>query len=584
MDFDSVAKRIVSDSICSAICIDNAFSEPYTHTENPEDLNFKTPKELYESFREQNCVMDIYKYVDFESWESKRESILKNKDLLILDWELLPKGDPPFKDALEILLEAVKKDSLPFIYIYTQEIDLDKVVLNISSYFSGNSLEELRGKYESLCDRLEDLQEVENADELLRNMKKKFRKIVIGREKVRAIKGDIFNHFKKALESDNIGNFHEKFFNIGKEVLECENDSKLLRSLALLLYNGYFRKTPVPEIDIRSIEDEKYVYLIHNTLVKISTKRIPTTEYRTDVVSPKEVFSEFSKTVWKRPQNFLALLGLEMRNLYRDSSSVIGKDINEIDENAFFYRQELLESEEKDRFHEFLKNIWKEEVSSFLLEQEPLLFSVLDDYKAKNEINEKIKSLDRSSLLGPLSELNYYYSIIRSKQRNSRKIRFGDIFSIEYNKEEMQSSENNKADEENASNNDYLFYLCITSKCDCIRPNKIKNSLYFVGGNKIGLSEGLKEGDSGFISFVKEKKKTICIKWNLTPFTIHIPIKDNEINRPIKCIFAGKKIILNHLTFQKEDYTQRIANESFRWANRVGIDFAKIDQDGGERR
>ena len=76
MDFDTVAKEIVSDSICSALCIDNAFDEPYAPTDYPEKDSFKIPKELYESFKAQNWILDIYKYIDLKDWEGKKESIL----------------------------------------------------------------------------------------------------------------------------------------------------------------------------------------------------------------------------------------------------------------------------------------------------------------------------------------------------------------------------------------------------------------------------------------------------------------------------------------------------------------------------
>jgi len=563
MDFDSAAKKIVSDSICSAVCIDNAFVEPYTHMENPEESKYKTPKELYESFKKQNCVLDVYKYVDFENWENKKESILKGKDLLILDWELSD-GEPPFKDTLVILLEAVRTESLPFVYIYTQEIDLDKVVLNIFSYFSGNTLEKLKEKYDLLCENLEDnFSEVNDARELLKGMTEKCKEIVIFPHKIKDIRGQIFGYFKEKLELDfiNTGEFHKNFMDIGKNIFKCETDEKFLMDLGLFLNNGHLPKEPVPEVSMYPIESERYAYLIHNTVVKISTKKTPATGGAVEhIVSPEDVYSELSKTICSRPQNFLALLGLELRNLYRDSSSVIGKDINEIDEMAFFQHQNSLKDEDDERFHDFLKNIWKDEISSFLLDQKPLLFSVLDNYKMKKDIDSLLKSHDNNLLIQHLSRLNYYYSISRSQHKLSRKIRFGDIFSFL----------------EETSPPSHSFLLCVTPHCDCLRPKK--NGFFFVSGNEISLKNGLEKEkiNSGFISFVIFDKKLICIEWITSPFTIHIPA--NNIIEHIVCDLLEKKIILNHLAYQKENYTQRIANESFSKANRVGIDFAKLEE------
>ena len=120
--------------------------------------------------------------------------------------------------------------------------------------------------------------------------------------------------------------------------------------------------------------------------------------------------------------------------------------------------------------------------------------------------------------------------------------------------------------------NEYL--LCITPHCDCLRPDKINNGFYFVIGTEINLPTGLKKGDTGFISYIKTEKGIICIEWKKSPFTIYIP--DNNISNPIECDFSGKKIALKYLTCQKENYTQRIANESFSSASRVGINLAKF--------
>ena len=568
MDFDTVAKEIVSDSICSAVCVDNAFEEPYTPTEDPEKDSFKIPKELYESFKAQNCILDIYKYVDLNDWENKKENILRNKDLLILDWELTD-GDPPYKDALEILLEAVRTESLPFVYIYTQEIDLNKVVLNICAYFSGISSEDLRRKYESLCDKLEELPEVEDAGKLLRGMNEKCKEILIHSDKSKVIRKEIFEYLQREQEIDSkeAGRFFVQLCNIGKDVFATNTHDDFLKFLGIFLNPSQLREKTVSDIDIHPVKDEEYAFLIHNTIVKISTKKLSTTEgIKSDVVSPEEVYSDLSRTIWKRPRNFLALLGLEMRNLYRGRSSVIGKDLNEIDEIAFFKHQKSFEdTDEQERFYEFLKNIWKEELSSFLLDQSPALFSVLDEYKNKNNIEDGLETLQKNpkKFIDDLSKLNYYYSVLRFDWKNPRKIRFGDIFSITFEK-------NGDSEE------DYSYLLCITSHCDCLRPQKVEDSLNFVGGKKLKLKKGLEIGDSGCVSYIKANEEIVCIEWRKIPFTIHIAPNGNDISKPIKCIFSGRDITLDYLATQKENYTQRIANAAFSYASRVGIELVRL--------
>lgn len=561
------AKEIVSNSICTALCIDNALEEPYVHVENPSEARFKLPKKLYESFKEKNCVLDFHKYLDFNKWESNRDRNLKNKDLLILDWQLT-EGEPHFKDTLEILLQSVKIDSLPFIYIYTEKTDLSEVSLHIISYFSGITFDDLKQKYESLCDILEDLPEMGDINDFFGRIRNNLREIIIHPDRSNEVRKEIFEVFvdilKSEMEPEEIGKNYNEFLKAGKHVFGCDENDYFLKYLGLFLNNGYLRKEPVLDIRIIPIENEENTFLIHNTLVKISTKNMASSEETPhDVVSAEQVYSDFSQMICGRPRNFLALLGLELRNLYRDSSSIIGKDINEINELAFFHHQESLEIVDNGAFYDFLSNIWKDEVTSFLLNQNPLLFSVLNDYKTKNDIEAKLTGFreNTGNVRENLAKLNYYYSILRINQGKSRKIRFGDIFSIAYT-------------DIATSPNDDEYLLCITPHCDCLRP-KINNSFYFVIGTEIKLSNGLKKGDSGFISYIKTEKGIICIEWKTSPFTIYIP--HNNIIDSIECDFSGKKISLGYLTCQKENYTQRIANESFSFASRVGIDLAKIE-------
>ena len=97
-------------------------------------------------------------------------------------------------------------------------------------------------------------------------------------------------------------------------------------------------------------------------------------------------------------------------------------------------------------------------------------------------------------------------------------------------------------------------------------------------GKEIKTSRGLEIGDSGFISYVKIEKGLVCIEWEINPFTVYIS-NENNITNPIECDLMRRKVTLKHLTWQKENYTQRIANESFSHASRVGIDLAKIEKE-----
>lgn len=623
LDFDTVTKCIVSESICTAVFIDNEIKEPYTSVENPSDNDFLLPKKLYESFKKQNCLLDFYKYENKSEWGLKKKSILKNKDLIILDWELTD-GSLKFIDTLEVLSDAVKTDSLPFVYIYTQAPELEKVAYNLFSYFSENSSKEIKDKNDLFIEKLDDL----SISGIPENFKEKYpllekldksslfidvepfcldvaqisRQLLTNPEMKKEIKSKIFEHIKKKfeIEAKEAGQMCNLFFDLGKEAFGVENDEKFLNIMTLFSDRCYFPDYPVDDVDVSLVEDEKYTYLIHNTLVKISNKNlrgVPTELH--DVVSADHVYSEFSKTICNRPRNFLAVLGLEMRNLFRRNASIIGKDINEINELAFFHHQAGIGENGDSDFYEFLMNMYKDELTSFLLDQKPTLFGALNNYKANNKLDDKLVVFRKEAdFQSNLAKLNYYYSVQRINHNTSRNIRFGDIFAVDYVGDKSPSDSDEKMVSESPSNSDegksagidqdrnesvdkeISYLLCITAHCDCLRPKKINNYFHFVGGNEIKLHTGLTKGDSGFISYIKAGEKIICIEWKTSPFTIHIPPDDNDITKTIYSDFSREKILIKHLTCLNENHTQRIANGSFSWANRVGIDFAKSTYEG----
>jgi len=560
LSFEDVAKEIVSETISTAVCIDDEFVQPYEEVDY-KDSSFTFPKKMYDSFRENSCILDVYKYCDSESWDKDKETILKKKDLLILDWQLSD-IDPEFKDALSILHNAVTIDSLPFVYIYTHVTDLDRVILNINSYFSGLSVDDMKVKKDLLISTLEEL-DIDDGENILHEIGKFGKDLIVNPTREKDVKEKIFQFLRKELGEENARDFRKRFYEKGKPLLKSENDFNFLTKIGMLHAGCTFPSNRIENIEVFPLRDVSYSYLIHNTLVKISKKRGDS-----NVVSPEKVYEDLSETICKR-RSFLAFLGLEIRNLFRNVSSVIGKGFNEIDELSFFYHQDILGPENADDFNNFLIDTWKAEASSFLLGQNMKLFEVLDEYKNNNNISEDLVTFRGNTLYQNLAKLNYFYSVYRNDEWNSRNVGFGDIF--------FKKVEDSSTDFEE-------FFLCITPHCDCIHPGKIGNSLYFSRGKKIALSKGLKKAETGFITFLEFNDKTICIEWEKSPFQIFIPPERNDITQQIECSISDTTVILKHIALQKESYTQRIANESFSWANRVGIAFAKIEiEEEGEK-
>ena len=556
MSFESVAKEIVRDSIRSAVCVDNAFVEPYTDPIEGDDE--ETPKKLYHSFRKEDCNLDIYRYEDILKWKLDKEYILKNHDLLILDWELT--GDPPFKDALEILWEVINLPSLHFVVIYTQEQDTFDIELNIRSFFGVpyEDMSERRLKYEEFCDKLED--EFDNdVSRLFESLVPECTEYILKNQKT--VRNNLINSIQKHCETEDLDykKFMKNMVIYGKSILEISNIENLFEFIGY-----YFKNTLVNPKDsscpILKIEDDKQSFLINNTTVTIFKKPKTSDPNGEFVISPEKVYSHFSESIYKRPRNFLALLALEMKNVYRENSGNIGSELYDINEFAFFHHQENLDSE--DDFYDFLRNCWKDQLSAFNYLYNPKLFSVLEEYK--NKINYEIEidnyRVDEiESFRKELVKLNYQYSFLKIKRKENDRIRFGDLFLLSKNENVNQS-------------NGYI--LCITPNCDCLHTENVKNKLHFVFANKIPIEDGLNCAEKGFHSFLIYSNEPLCIKWNGKPFTLYIPEDNNNISKPIQVKYHDSEHYLHYVDTQKDNYTQRIANEAFSHASRVGVELA----------
>ncbi len=560
MSFESVAEEIVKNSIRSAVCVDNAFVEPYYDALEGDDKEM--PKRLFESFRKENCNLDIYRYKDMSKWERDSEYVLSNHDLLILDWELV--GDPPFQDSLEILWEAVNLQSLPFVLIYTQESDTSLIELNIHSFFGTPyaDITERRTKYEEFCAKLEDETEIDNPNRLFESIFTECKQLILSYDR-KIIAKSLVEQIRKYCEKEDLNfiSFMNKMMSLSKSILNISNIENLLGFLVFYMGNTAVN-TKGHSIQIFPIDGAKHSFVINNTTITIFVKPKASNPESDIVISPERVYKLFAESIYKPPRNFLALLSLEMKTLYREKSGIIGDELYNIDEIAFFHHQKNLNSE--DDFYDFLRNCWKDQLSAFNLIQSPKLFSVLEEYKKRDNIGEKIEQC-REKDLGRLQEelvkLNYSYSFFQIERKKNDRIRFGDLFILSKDTEGKQYEG---------------FVLSITPHCDCLHPENINDKFYFVFGKKIDIGEGLSCAEQGFFSFLIYKGTSVCIKWNPKPFTLYISKDQNNISEPIKVNYHESDRYLLFEATQKESYTQRIANESFSHASRVGIDLAGL--------
>lgn len=574
--FKDIAKSIIKKSIRSAVCIDDMFEEPYMEAEaiiarnaelsardNKEvKLNNKIPSKLYSSFRAIGlCDLDVYNFKSLkDSW--RPEYMLNNKDLIVIDWEL--EGNDNFKATIEILKQAIQineHSNVPFIIIYTYKPAADfniiiKELINNFSPFAGNRLNIIQNLHSNLvisfanCFDGDFLLE-EFVDWLQENttMFYEYWKNI--------------NH-RQEIVTNICTNFNDTF------TVKDEKRPKTINKLKVGLnrtFNLLFEK---------QIEQLYYLSIINNNEESFDFERINSQELGMKIntslitvfskgaeheegVKPDEVLDTFSELICKDPHNFLTLLSIEMKDKLRDELYKISNSISLLDERAFFYHMNGYKERStnyKNEFFDFLLKSWTNEIESYNYNNLPLIFDTIDEYIGERNYKE-IKGKDIKTEIG---ELGLTLSTVKIHNRliKSKTLRFGDILKI--NSGEAQSE----------------FLLCVTPTCICVDVCKVNNNFYFVKSESSKVFEesgAVKDIEKGYYSIIRPEKDLLGVRWECKPFTLYIA--NNDLNN-LSTNYSGKEISMQYITTLKENFAQRIANESFNYGTSVGIDLPHI--------
>jgi hypothetical protein len=551
--FEEVADEIISKTINSIMFIDDELLEPFA---GGEGTSFELSKGIYETFRSHNCSIDFYKFNDLEAWETSIDYTLNGRDMLILDWQLA-KTVPEYMPTLKIISEAVKKQSLHFICLYTatETSEFANVIYKINAFFAPFKTEIIEQDAAAITKIIHEFTGDDTEKDIRKLVDEKskatLKELVLYRDRFGEILGD-FNRALKDQFGDGLDERIKKHFLQRVKDKAYPNLPHCYCGLGVYLNNetigedvGDFSK------DIRNNIKGNFL-IVNHTIILITNK---------DEIKPKDLYNKFKGAVINDSGNFLTLMGLEMRNLFKASSSFIGKDIDSINELAFFHHKDTSVPEEA--FYDFLKELWKSQASSFLYDKtiQPKLFKTLEEYKGQRGINTKMVSF----LAAPqeyqqhLGRLNYYYNILTTSRKDNDQLRFGDILRV------------HRVD--NSPTDHYL--LCITAHCDCLYSDeKINNMFFFVRGAKGNLENALRKGDTAFNSYIVNGGIVDVIEWSDKPFTIYIKPDHNNIDSPIAVGIADEqKRLMFHSTL-KENYAQRIANSAFIYPLHVGIFFA----------
>ena len=551
MSFAQIAKEVIIDSIRSAICIDDSYASAYS---DDEDLNHTEPKELYDSFRSKGkCDLDIYQFKNIEeSW--KKDFMLSNKDLMILDWELNNKMDPKYIDTLTILSDVINSNKIPFIVIYTGTPELQEVSWVLLEHFNYITNEI-------------------NREEIVELLNTTFERMPHGAEDL---------DFESFLDDDDIQSLFFDYLNCpdteGNTKEDRKNDiiyalieemnlqvgikavcnglirvlsaffpgrNDLMQCLGLLALNKDDQKND--SYNILRINSEHSTFKINGTTILIYHK------IEKGGVNPDDLFEVFSQAIIANPHNYLSLLSLELKDQLREEFSIIGNRFSEIDETAFFYHMQNFRDKETKEFilhniHDFVIKSWMQDLNSHRLEGKSKVIELIAE--AFGRIEEQIpKKLDKKTQ----ESLTKYSAFISSSdiKRIDTKLKFGDIFI------KLDTNE---------------YFICITPHCDCVTPSdKINNNFYFIKGANCNPEAAIKNAEKGFYSFLNIDHVATCVEWSCKPFTAYISDDNNDINR-LEFSYKNEDLKIIFATTLKENYTQRLSNESFGHGYRVGID------------
>lgn len=563
MTYSDKAFDIVKHSINSAVFIDEKAKEFYSGT--PVDNNVieeKLSVELFNRFKSEGVSLAVHKFKIADiSNEELKQYLLKDRDLVLLDWELDATGGIDY--SLKLLSEVVRYPHINFCCIYTSTSKFENVALHINTYFSGLSKDD----YEKILSVYSFLE----AGEFLEPAK-----LVLA--------SNDNDQIESYLESNGI--------DLADFPIEYKSKNEALR--VIIDSFDRFEKSENREMQITSISEESSSFVINNTFVFMLKKDIE------NDAKPTVLIKRISDELIKGKNSFIQLLGLEMQTIFNNNESFINENMLQSSTDAFFTHRNYLKEENKNDvpFNTLIKKVLIEHATLRLRTSK---LSLLDT----DFLDEESKKYNQIPSDIEVASMNTFYNSVVVTSLNNidfPNVNFGDIF----------------------IDSDGIYYLCVTALCDCLRPSKIKQNYFFVMGKEIPIETANILGDSAFISYIPENKAVSWINYESTKAkkanNAGLDPKDAEINnlksklnaleqfkyKPVyiqphifnirnpkienntielRRVESLKKVedekdngnlnIFNasYVTTLRPNYTQRIANHTFAHSVRVGVDF-----------
>lgn len=525
---NEILNGIVNRSIKNVICVDDDFLEPYEDVTETDKEKCFFSRQMYSAISSScECAVTIIPYKQETDVKIINDK-MRQKDLLILDWELTEVAD--IKKPIEII-DGALKNNVQYICIYTNTHNLAGVCEILSLYYCGFSKSEVTYTA-AQCEEQGLLK-----DEFVT---------------------DIIDCFEK--RNGNIKQLKDKVKELGVTV----NVDGIGENSKILWYKLYFawsdKLLPEKNQFVASWNGDDTVLNIDGHLVFVYGKSIEESSEHINKLVPKNIIPSIANYMVQAPNSILDALWLYYFNIFQDALYKRTEFFKNISSKAFFYHaNKMLKEEGRDAVETFFKESFKEEMT-----QRIDVKSINIPEEILHMMVDKGEEVEPANILNELIKLNERITMNKSLSDIEHNIDFGDMF-------QCVNSEDGLCE----------YWLCITAKCDCRRPEKISNNYIFIGGQSCSYKHAIVEAEKQFFSYANlstgENEKVIAIKWCSKISSIYIT--DSKVIRgcTIQGNIRGEQKEFKYIGNVKENFAQRMANMAFADGNRVGISLAKME-------
>lgn len=516
--------EIVRKSIRDIVCIDDDYVSPYEkETKKPKKkaeeykTKFHFSKKMYCGMSKNEirsvCIIPFSKSDSCFSIDRH----LKNKDLLVLDWELTT--PPQSRYPLEIIENSVK-NRVKYVCIYTQELDTMSIRNQIALYY----------RY--------------------------------GREELDAVKSAALRaHIMKQIFMAPLTTFYmgnrdatELKKLVKDEELQCKRDVFNVDDVKMWekLYLSWNQVAYFPDSNLkRNVNEFNDVMQIDDTFILFFNKRNGTGVG----ICEKDIINRISQIIVKEPNSILNAIWLFYTNTVEESLDKAGNYFEGLDWKAFaYYANRLSEGYSNEEMFSFLSKIFMKRLSqSVEAEAVPLPDALIDEVKKKGK-KQKITEQNADSY----SKLNYFLNVDNSMSMKKHYLTFGDVL---------------------CSGGEY--FICVSPTCTCAKrasSPKCNTDFFMVRGQAdkdIIRFEKVEKDNYCFIcKTVGERSNYLAIKWNEGLTSLHCDNPEVAQNLTLVGLKNGEKTEFTYVCKIADEYAQRIANSAYSFENRVGVSFA----------